>query len=117
MVTVSIPNACFILTLIEEEQLSFTTEFLWIFCFHDIWQVAIVKPDSSNIGQSSVISQGIDGIPNQLECAKRELFEETGISSDNFVEIGKYVSDNTIYYNFLCVTNCNKSNIKIQRDY
>ena len=49
-----------------------------------------------------------------LSCAKRELLEETGISADNFTEIGEFISHDTIYHNFLCVTNCKKSSILLQ---
>ncbi len=48
-------------------------------------------------------------------CIKRELFEETGISSDNFEEIGSSVSKNGISYFFLCITDCDKESIKLQK--
>lgn len=51
----------------------------------------------------------------KLVCAKRELFEETGILSDHFIEIGRYVSQNTIYCNFLCITGCDKSSVIFQK--
>ncbi len=52
---------------------------------------------------------------HKLACAKRELFEETGVCSDSFEEIGKYISHNTIYYEFLCVTDCDKDAITLQK--
>lgn len=52
---------------------------------------------------------------NKLECAKRELLEETGIISDYLEEIGHSRSHNTIYYNFLCVTDWDKDKITLQR--
>lgn len=52
---------------------------------------------------------------NSLICAKRELFEETGIVAYNFIEIGRYVSNNTIYYSYLCITDCDKSSIILQK--
>lgn len=51
---------------------------------------------------------------DKVSCAKRELLEETGISSGNFMEIGQYTSRDTIYYIFLCVTDCDKSSISLQ---
>lgn len=51
---------------------------------------------------------------NELDCARRELFEETGILSSSFEKIGYYVSHNTIYYSFLCITNCDKDSITTQ---
>jgi 8-oxo-dGTP diphosphatase len=52
---------------------------------------------------------------DKISCAKRELLEETGISSNNLQEIGHYTSHDTIYYNFLCVTDCDKSSITLQK--
>ena len=52
---------------------------------------------------------------NKLECAKRELLEETGIISDYLEEIGHSRSHNTIYYNFLCVTDWDKDKITLHR--
>ena len=49
-----------------------------------------------------------------LECAVRELWEETGIKSDNLIEIGQVKSVNTFYVEFLCVTNCKKDSIILQ---
>ena len=37
---------------------------------------------------------------NKVSCAKRELLEETGITSGDFKEIGHYISNDTIYYSF-----------------
>lgn len=51
---------------------------------------------------------------NAESCARRELLEETGISSDSFVEIGQYTSHDTIYHTFLCVIDCDKSSISLQ---
>jgi len=51
---------------------------------------------------------------DKLSCAKRELLEETGIFANDLTEIGQYTSHDTIYYNFLCVTNCDKSSIALQ---
>ncbi len=51
---------------------------------------------------------------DKMSCAKRELLEETGISADNLVEIGRFTSHNTIYYTFLCVTDCDKASVSLQ---
>ncbi|MBR4866412.1 MAG: NUDIX domain-containing protein [Clostridia bacterium] len=47
-------------------------------------------------------------------CAKRKLLEETGISADSFLEIGRYLSSDTIYHAFLCTTDCDKSAVTLQ---
>ncbi|MBR1559932.1 MAG: NUDIX hydrolase [Clostridia bacterium] len=49
-----------------------------------------------------------------LACAVRELWEETGIGSEELVEVGRVVSHDTIYVEFLCVTDCDKSSIVLQ---
>ena len=51
---------------------------------------------------------------NKVSCAIRELLEETGITSGDFKEIGHYTSNDTIYYSFLCVTDCDKASVSIQ---
>ena len=47
-------------------------------------------------------------------CAKRELHEETGIDTGTLTNIGRFVSHDTIYENFLCVTDCDKNSITLQ---
>lgn len=51
-----------------------------------------------------------------LTCAKRELFEETGITSDNFKEIGHSIEDDkhSIYHSYLTIVNCKKDDVKLQ---
>ncbi len=53
---------------------------------------------------------------NALQCAIRELREETGIQAARITEIGRVVHDRhqTIYEEFLCVTNCEKSSVTLQ---
>ena len=47
-------------------------------------------------------------------CAKRELHEETGIDTGTLTNIGRFVSHDTIYENFLCVTDGDKNSVKLQ---
>lgn len=49
-----------------------------------------------------------------LACARRELREETGIEAESIKEIGRYVSRDTIYRQFLCVTDCKKASVSLQ---
>jgi len=51
---------------------------------------------------------------NALACARRELREETGIAADSFAEIGRFVSQDTIYCQYLCVTGCDKTTVTLQ---
>ncbi len=47
-------------------------------------------------------------------CARRELLEETGITAIALEEIGKYVSRDTIYCQFLARTDCPKAAVKLR---
>lgn len=49
-----------------------------------------------------------------LECAVRELREETGIVSEDLIEVGRLTTNDTVYVEFLCVTNCDKGSIVLQ---
>ena len=49
-----------------------------------------------------------------LACAVRELWEETGIESEELTEVVRVVSHDTIYFEFLCVTDCDKNSIVLQ---
>jgi 8-oxo-dGTP pyrophosphatase MutT (NUDIX family) len=73
----------------------------------------IRKPNYGGYYEATAGGSALKG-EDKVFCAKRELFEETGISSDDLQEIGRYTSHNTIYYNFLCVTDWEKSSISLQ---
>lgn len=47
-------------------------------------------------------------------CAARELREETGIESDALTEVGRVVSNDTVYVEFLCETDWRKDSIVLQ---
>jgi 8-oxo-dGTP diphosphatase len=51
-----------------------------------------------------------------LECAKRELKEETGLNAGNLEEIGRIVHDGrrSLYVEYLCVLDCCKDSIVLQ---
>ena len=51
-----------------------------------------------------------------LLCAKRELFEETGIDADNFEKIGHSIEDaiHGIFHSFLTTVDCDKNNVRLQ---
>ena len=51
-----------------------------------------------------------------LACAIRELREETGIESEALTEVGRVVNDHnqTLYVEFLCVTDCEKEQVTLQ---
>ena len=49
------------------------------------------------------------------DAAVRELREEAGIEAKKLKQIYKCLSKDTIYYGYLCETNCNKEFITIQK--
>lgn len=51
-----------------------------------------------------------------IECAMRELKEETGIISADLQELGTVInkSNKTIYFEYLCVTDCDKDGVTLQ---
>lgn len=51
-----------------------------------------------------------------LECVKRELREETGILTDDFIEVGRvsHQRHQTYYVNYLCHTDVDKDSIVLQ---
>lgn len=71
------------------------------------------KPNYGGYYEATAGGSALKG-EEKIACARRELLEETGISADDFTEIGRYVSQDTIYCQFLCVTDCDKSSVRIQ---
>ncbi|MDE7464136.1 MAG: NUDIX hydrolase [Clostridiales bacterium] len=51
-----------------------------------------------------------------LECAVRELREETGITASELTEVGRVVDNmaQSIYVEYLCTTSCDKKSISLQ---
>ena len=51
-----------------------------------------------------------------IDCAKRELYEETGIAEGNLTQISQEIAESihTIYHGYLCVTTAAKDAIPLQ---
>lgn len=49
-----------------------------------------------------------------LQCAMRELHEETGIVARNITEVGRTTERQNHYVEFLCVTDCPKDSVTLQ---
>lgn len=51
-----------------------------------------------------------------LDCARRELREETGVTAVNLKEIGRIIHDahHALYVEYLCITDCPKDSILLQ---
>ncbi len=53
---------------------------------------------------------------DRISCAKRELKEETGLTAGKPEQITRVVDDETrtIYFEFICETDCDKSSVTLQ---
>lgn len=71
------------------------------------------KPNYGGCYEATAGGSALKG-EDKTACARRELFEETGIAADDLVEIGRYTSRDTIYCDFLCVTDCDKASVTLQ---
>ena len=69
-----------------------------------------VYPNIWEIGAGGSALQG----ETALDCARRELREETGIDRGELTRTGRYVESDTIYEGFLCVTDHPKDQIRLQ---
>lgn len=78
-----------------------------------LMQRDFTKPNYGGYYEATAGGSALKG-EDEISCAKRELFEETGICSDSFTLIGKTIAKETIYYNFLCITDCDKTSISLQ---
>ena len=71
------------------------------------------KPNFGGYYEATAGGSALKG-EDKITCAKRELFEETGISAISLEEIGRYISHDTIYYQFFCITDCGKTTVSLQ---
>ena len=53
---------------------------------------------------------------DRLVCIKRELREETGITSENFDYIGRTVQGRCIFEDFYTMTDCDKDSVTLQKN-
>ena len=79
-----------------------------------LMQRDLSKPNDGGRYEATAGGSALKG-ETPISCAKRELFEETGIYSDTLIEIGRYTTHNTIYYIYLCTTDCKKSSVTLQQ--
>lgn len=75
------------------------------------------KPNYGGYYEATAGGSALKG-EDKMACVKRELFEETGIIAENFEEIDHFVFDDDkgIFYTFLCITDCDKTSITLQKE-
>ena len=80
-----------------------------------LMQRSFEKPNHGGAFEATAGGSALKG-EDKLSCVKRELYEETGIISEDFQELGWVVRDenHSIFYTYLCVTNCEKSSVRLQ---
>lgn len=71
------------------------------------------KPNYGGYFEATAGGSALKG-EDALTCARRELLEETGIESRQLIPCGQFVSHDTIYAAFLCVTSCEKDSVRLQ---
>ena len=73
---------------------------------------------NKNLGGKWELTAGGSALKGEspIECAKRELYEETGIKSYKIIEVKRivYKKHQTLYVEYYCLTDCDKNDIVLQ---
>lgn len=73
---------------------------------------------NKNLGGKWELTAGGSALKGEspIECAKRELYEETGIKSHKLIEVKRIVHEKhqTLYVEYYCLTDCDKKDIVLQ---
>ena len=110
-------------TLIRGEESSFSDDIFHLVCDiivkHTDGTYLLMQRDTrkhyGGLWEATAGGSALQG-ETPLMCAKRELAEETGIISSELTEVGRMtvVETHCIYVEFLCVTDWDKNNIRLQ---
>lgn len=97
-------------------------------CFHLVCEIIVKHKDGSYLIMQRDTRKHLGGMweataggsalqgENPTTCARRELYEETGIVSDSLVEIGRVLhhEHKSFYVEYLCITDVDKNSIVLQ---
>lgn len=97
-------------------------------CFHLVSEIIVKHKDGSYLIMQRDKRKHLGGMweataggsalqgENPVSCARRELYEETGIVSDNLLEIGRVLhhGHKSFYVEYLCITDVDKDSIVLQ---
>ena len=97
--------------------------------YHLVSEIVVKHPDGTyllmqrdyckHLGGMWELTAGGSALQGEkpLECAIRELKEETGIVTTDLIEIDRIVHEKhqSLYVEFLCIVDCNKDEIKLQK--
>jgi len=85
---------------------------------HEDDEYLLMRRDESKLYYPGFWETGAAGAvlkdESPIDGAKRELYEETGIASDELKAIDRQVSHDTIYMTYLCITDIQKDSVTIQ---
>ena len=97
-------------------------------CFHLVCEIIVKHQDGSylvmqrdkrkHLGGKWEATAGGSALQGEdpVSCARRELYEETGIVADHLIEIGRVLhhGHKSFYVEYLCVTDVDKDSIILQ---
>ena len=97
-------------------------------CFHLVCEIIVKHKDGNYLIMQRDTRKHLGGMweataggsalqgENPITCARRELYEETGIVSDSLVEIGRVLhhEHKSFYVEYLCITDVDKNSIVLQ---
>lgn len=91
-----------------------------VFVVHKDKSILLMQRDFSKPNYPGLWENGASGSilkgESAIDGARRELYEETGIvANEDFKKLYHIVSDTTIYWGYLCVTDIPKENIRLQQ--
>ena len=111
------------ITLVRGEEASFSDDVFHLVCdilvrHTDGTYLLMQRDPRKHYGGMWEASAGGSALQGEtpVDAARRELAEETGIVATDLIEVGRIsdASHHSVYAEFLCITDWNKDNIRLQ---